>query len=202
MKKKLSPLFIESRVLRLGKECRYKQGHSHQVARLALSLFDQLSPLHRLNSQSRYLLRWSSLLHDIGWLNGRQRHHKSSRDIILKTRYLPFAPRDRKVVALTARYHRRALPKNSHKCYGNLSAVCKKEINVLASFLRIADGLDRQHINSVRILDCRVSAKNVTLVVFSNKFSEEERRAALKKSDLFKKVFKRTLAIRQNQIKI
>jgi len=64
-------------VLRLARECRYEQAHTHQVTRLALDLFEQLRSLHQLGERERFWLKCAGLLHDIGWIEGQQRHHKT-----------------------------------------------------------------------------------------------------------------------------
>ena len=70
-------------VLQLAKDCDYEEEHTHQVARLSLRLFDELEPLHRLGPKERFWLRCGALLHDIGWIEGRKGHHKTSLQLIL-----------------------------------------------------------------------------------------------------------------------
>ncbi|MCA9399455.1 MAG: metallophosphoesterase family protein, partial [Candidatus Omnitrophica bacterium] len=186
---------IIAEVLKLARSCDYEQKHSHQVTKLALKIFDQLKDLHKLDSHRRILLQSASLLHDIGWVKGRVRHHKTSRDIILKSFSLPLTKEEKLIVAMVARYHRRALPKDSHKYYGELSVRKKEEINKLAGMLRLADGLDRSHVNAVKNLKCLVKAEKIILEISSNDFSDWDQELALKKSNLFQDAFKRNVHI-------
>ena len=123
--------------------------HSKQVARLALIIFNQLSDVHNLGRLPLLLLHHSALLHDIGLSEGKKAHHKRSRDLILKrAKWLPMEMR--KLTALIARYHRKALPKESHRIFGDLSDEKKHLVWVNGAILRIADALDRSHCSLVQ----------------------------------------------------
>jgi putative phosphoesterase len=191
----LSKKDILDGVIALAGSCGYEKGHSHQVTKVTLKLFDKLKGLHRLGPRQRLLLQSASLLHDIGWVKGCSRHHKTARDMILKSFRLPLNRAEKLMVALIARYHRRALPEDTHKYYGELPERKKIELKKLASLLRLADGLDREHVNSVKDLRCRVRPRQVIVRITSGRFSETEKEAALHKADLFKDTFHRKVNI-------
>lgn len=190
---------VISEVLKLARSCDYEQPHSHQVTRLALKLFDELTVLHGLGKRQRLLLQSSSLLHDIGWVKGRVRHHKTARDIILKSFGLPLTDEERLIVALVARYHRRVLPRNSHKYYSDLEAGKKDELKKLAGILRVADGLDRCHLSTVKDLECSLKGGDITIHIESNDFADQDKETALKKGDLFRDVFQKNIKIVWNK---
>src|SRR5262249_41772276 len=60
----------------LARRCGSDLEHSRQVARLALSLFDQTAGLHGLQGQDREMLEYAALLHDIGQHVSRKGHHR------------------------------------------------------------------------------------------------------------------------------
>lgn len=182
-------------VLLLAQECHYEQGHSHQVAKLALRLFDELKDLHKLEETERFYLESAAILHDIGWLEGRKGHHKRARDIILTSKHLLFLRRERMLVALIARYHRQALPKDTHKFYQGLSMEDKSIVQRLASLLRMADGLDRRHISSVKDLTCSVFEKKVMVRLEPEDVPPLDKLTGKKKADLFEILFKRDVVI-------
>ncbi|HSB35122.1 MAG TPA: HD domain-containing protein, partial [Nitrospirota bacterium] len=99
-------------------------GHSERVTTLALALFDGLRSLHGYGPTERRLLGIASRLHDIGWsrvVSGK--HHKLSRDMILKLDIPGLDERDRLLCALVARYHTKALPDASrHRGFVSLDA--------------------------------------------------------------------------------
>ena len=183
-------------VMALARSCDYETQHAHQVTKLALKMFDDLKSLHGLNARHRLLLQSASLLHDIGWVKGRVRHHKTSRDMILKSFTLPLSREEKILVALAARYHRKALPKDTHKYYGVLNEFQKKDLGFLAAILRFADGLDRSHVSCVQDLTCRIDPQAVTVEVASETFSEWDEAAALKKADLFRDVFRKDVRVK------
>jgi len=60
------------------------------------------------------------------------------------------------IIALIARYHRRATPKKDHPGYGELPHGLRQVVKVLAACLRLAEGLDRSHaqaIDSLRLVN-------------------------------------------------
>jgi exopolyphosphatase/guanosine-5'-triphosphate,3'-diphosphate pyrophosphatase len=182
-------------VLRLAENCQYEKEHAHQDAKLALRLFDELQALHRLGCKEREWLEYAAILHDIGWIQDRRGHHKRARDMVMNTTEIPFDPMERMMVALVVRYHRRSLPKPTHRYFSNLDTKSQETVGQLASFLRIADGLDRRHICAVKDLHCEIQAQKIIVKIEADDFSQMERTAAKKKADLFEKVFGRELLI-------
>lgn len=179
----------------LGQLCDEETDHARQVTELALRLFDRLAGLHGLGSPERTWLKTAALLHDIGWIQGVKRHHKATRDIILATSFPQFSEREKTIIALTARYHRKGLPRNKHKHYGRLDPSDRAVVRRLAAMLRIADGLDRTHRNLVQDVACAVSEDKVVLTLTAGPGAEGERLTAKKKADLFEGVLKREVVI-------
>lgn len=171
-------------VLALAESCNYEKEHSHQVTKLALNLFDELQYLHKLSKQARFLLRCAGLLHDIGWMKGQSKHHKTAMNVIMNSRDLPFTDSQRKIISLTARYHRRALPKDTHPIFPQLPAQDKVLIKILAGILRTADGLDRTHTSVIEKIKCDVKDKKIIVQCKACGPADAELAAAAKKADL------------------
>jgi exopolyphosphatase/pppGpp-phosphohydrolase len=172
----------------------FEHRHARQVAKLSLKLFDKLQPLHCMGNSERIWLRVASLLHDIGKSVSGGFHHKASRDIIVKQADLPFRKRVRKMIGLIARYHRGALPSDSHKYYRGLKDDEKQCVKVLAAILRLADGLDTGHEGLVTDLACEVQRKHMVLYILGG--SGVDLRKAVKKADLFEQVFGREVEVK------
>jgi putative phosphoesterase len=170
-------------VCRLARECDYEAAHTHQVTRLSLMLFDELVPLHGLGDDERFYLQCAAMLHDIGWMEGQRRHHKTALRAILSAD-LPFDDRERLIVASIARYHRKALPSTRHDHFAALDAVDRRTVRILGGILRVADGLDRSHLSLVRRLTCTWDDATLTIHARTAARAEPERWAAAKKSDL------------------
>jgi len=124
-----------------------------QVAFLSSLLFEGLQEAHGLSSYDEELLLCAALLHDIGISVDYRKHHKHSRDLILKGSLPALTASEKDRVALLARYHRKAQPKTKHKVFGNLSWEEQGRVKKMAGLLRVADGLDRAHTSSVQHLD-------------------------------------------------
>jgi len=183
------------RVCSLAESCDYEEGHSQQVTRLALRLFDELRPLHDLADKERFWLECAGLLHDIGFSQGTKQHHKSALRIILESRLLPFDERERHIIGSVARYHRRALPQEKHDHFARLGAPDRKTVSILAALLRVADGLDRTHTDAAKDLSCEVRSDAIVLHCVVDHPAEPEEVYAMKKSELLQEVFNRQLVI-------
>ena len=136
-------------VIELAERCNYSAAHAGQVARIALLLFDQTAETHGLTRREREWLEFAALLHDIGVHISFSRHHKHSYYLIKNGDLRGFEPDEVEVMALTARYHRRATPKREHPGFGDLAAPLRRTVRTLAALLRLAEGLDRSHQQSV-----------------------------------------------------
>jgi exopolyphosphatase/guanosine-5'-triphosphate,3'-diphosphate pyrophosphatase len=140
----------------LGRRFTFDESHARHVAALAGSLFDQLTATHRLDEHDRHILLAAAVLHDVGQYISYRKHHKHSYYLINNASLPDLTPRDTLLVALVARYHRRAEPRQSHEGFADLSESEQGRVVWLAALLRIADALDRQHRQHVIRVDAKV----------------------------------------------
>jgi exopolyphosphatase/guanosine-5'-triphosphate,3'-diphosphate pyrophosphatase len=140
-------------VIELGERCGYWSEHAQQVARLALSLFDQTRSVHALTEREREWLEYGALLHDVGVHISYDRHHRHSYYLIKNGDLRGFDPREIEVIALLARYHRQATPKKSHEGYGDLPGSLRGTVRILSAMVRLAEGLDRSHAQALAGID-------------------------------------------------
>ena len=120
-------------------------------------MFDQLTQPLLLQEDSRDLLSAAALLHDVGYVVSFRRHHKHSYHLIAHAPLDGFTPEEREIIALVARYHRRAPRKKNHASWASLPRGGRELVCRLSALLRIADALDRRHSQALRDLKCRVS---------------------------------------------
>ena len=140
-------------VIELGERCGYWSEHAQQVARLALSVFDQTRSVHGMSDREREWLEYGALLHDIGVHISYERHHRHSYYLIKNGDLRGFDPQETEVIALIARYHRQATPKKSHEGYGDVPGALRKKVRALSAMVRLAEGLDRSHAQALGGLD-------------------------------------------------
>ena len=150
-------------VVELAERCNYFAAHASQVRRMALALFDQTQSNHGLGAREREWLEYSALLHDIGVHISYGRHHRHSYYLVKNGDLREFEPEEVEVIALVARYHRRGVPKRSHEGYGDLSSELRRSVKTLAAILRVAEGLDRSHQQSVADLEIIVGGQDYLL---------------------------------------
>jgi exopolyphosphatase/guanosine-5'-triphosphate,3'-diphosphate pyrophosphatase len=139
--------------LRLFREfaerCQSDRRHVEQVRYLALQLFDQLGGELGCQPDERLLLEAAGLLHDVGQLVSYRKHHKHSFQLITHAERLGLPPRERGLVALISRYHRRTGPRKKHAEFAALPPADQAVVRRLSGLLRVADGLDRGHTAAV-----------------------------------------------------
>lgn len=171
----------------------YHGAHVEHVRRNCVKLYQELRCVHRLGEKELFMLECAATLHDIGWSWGGENHDRSSFDLIIMDPALPFKGRSRLIVANIARYHRGPVPKDDHGNYSILSKKEKKLVDVLSSILRVADGLDADHRQKLHVKGCVIGKKDITVQLDDLSRSPDNVRAAKKKGDLFRKVFKKEL---------
>lgn len=132
---------------RLGHE----PSHGEQVRALALQLFDDLQPLHKLDADARLVLELAALVHDIGEVIDRRAHHHHSEYLVMHGRIPGLESPMREMVAVLSRAHRKSLPDASkHPVYASLRPSARSVIDRLVPLIRIADALDTDHRHQVR----------------------------------------------------
>jgi exopolyphosphatase / guanosine-5'-triphosphate,3'-diphosphate pyrophosphatase len=171
----------------------WDEAHARQVTKLALSLFDQTVHLHGLGSPERDLLRFAGLLHDVGAAVAQSAHHKHSLYIIGNAEIEGFTTRELKVMANVARYHRKALPSANHVEYMALSEEDRRLVRCLGALLRVADGLDLDHLQLVDAVRVRGRGDSLTLELHARDEPGLALWAVERLSDLFEAEFRRKL---------
>ena len=172
-----------------------KLSHHETVTRLALALFDSLLPLREMSGHDRCLLECAGMLHDIGWMDGARRHNAYSARRIFSDETLPLDISDRIATGLIALAHRGKVTVESHPLYLLLPAEHQKKILLLASILRVADGLDYFHTSTVTGVRCTIRENEVLCEVTADVDAAKEKERARARSALFVREFGRELVM-------
>ena len=154
--------------LRLSREfaerCHSDRRHIEQVRLLALALFDQLHEHLGAAPEERPLLEAAALLHDVGQVVSYRKHHQHSFQLIMHAERLHFSPRDRLLVALICRYHRKRAPrKTKDEDFAALDPADRALVRRLSGLLRVADGLDRGHTAIVERVTAELCPTRLTI---------------------------------------
>jgi len=182
-------------VVELGERCGYWSEHAQQVARLALSIFDQTRSVHGLGDREREWLEYAALLHDVGVHISYDKHHRHSYYLIKHGDLRGFEPEEIDVIALVARYHRRATPKPEHIGFEHVGRKERRAVEVLGAFLRIAETLDRSRHGVIRGIEVRERLGVVNLKVQAVGDAELEVWAAHKQAGALEQALGRKLRI-------
>lgn len=188
--------------------CNYERRHCYHVASLALQLYDQATRDPALSAaadascgaqwreaDARLLLEAAGVLHDCGYHINYARHHLHSYHLIMHSDMAGFTRREIEIVANVARYHRGPEPKGKHENLAELARADRDLVKALSAILRVADGLDRTHMQNVRAI--RVSRAEadprrpapVRLGIAAPADPAVDIWGSQRKSDLFREVF-------------
>jgi exopolyphosphatase / guanosine-5'-triphosphate,3'-diphosphate pyrophosphatase len=180
-------------IVELGERCGYWPEHAQQVARLALSLFDQTRGVHNLGDREREWLEYGSLLHDIGVHISYEKHHRHSYYLIKNGDLRGFDPAEIEIIALIARYHRQAPPKKSHEGYGTLKGGQRRTVRALSAMVRLAEGLDRSHGQTVSAIDVLPRGEDYRVRLRASEDVELELWAAIRHAAPFERLLGRPI---------
>jgi exopolyphosphatase/guanosine-5'-triphosphate,3'-diphosphate pyrophosphatase len=179
----------------MGRRLLFDEKHSRQVAKLALTLFDDLAALHNLPLSSRPYLETAALLHDVGNAVSYERHHKHTYYLIHHGDIPGLADRERELVARVARYHQRSPPELSHSGMEGLSPAEARLVRKLATLLRVANSLDSSHHQPVKELRAVNGRDAVSLHLKSRQPVDLELWNVERETGLFRRVFGKRLAL-------
>ena len=160
-----------------GAFCNPDTGHAEHVAQLATELYDGLAACGLTgmnpNGHMRNLLYAAALLHDVGLAEGKKSHHKASyRMIRALAPPIGWSQKDLEIVALAARYHRRALPRPTHKGFRSLPPTLQQVTLFLGGIVRLANAFDWNHDNAIAHLRAENSAGKIA--IYPEGYAEEE----------------------------
>ncbi len=181
----------------LGRKYDVDGQHALNVARFAVQLFDATKKLHKLGSKERTLLEVAALLHDIGYYIGTDDHHKHSCYLIKSSPIIGLNDFEKAIVANVTRYHSRSFPKTSHREFMDLSPKRRRVVVRLASLLRLAEALDREHANKVEGFELTGGNKKLTMRLKGQGDLYLERWALSQGSRFFEKTYKKKIVIEE-----
>lgn len=178
--------------------------HAYEVRKLSLMLFDEVNAkIKKMPLKQRKILEIAALLHDIGYNVEAKSHNKHSYALICEHGVDELSEKQTVLAAHIARYHRGSLPdKSRHEDYSRLDGKERKIVKRLSAILRLCDGLDRAHLKLIKSLSADYDEANkiFSLCLESNIAQRTpDISYAIKKKDLFEKVFDVQVVFKFNQ---
>jgi CHAD domain-containing protein len=129
-----------------------------RIARLALQLYDGFATCGLIGPDSkideRLLLHAAALLQEVGHFKKKRAYHKESYRMIRRMKPpVGWTNPDLQLVALLARFHRRALPNLDHKVLAGYQLPLRQSLLHLAALLRLANAFGAKPYRAVRRLE-------------------------------------------------
>ena len=181
----------------LGRKFSFDEPHANRVANLAVSIFEQTLDLHQLDGRWEAILQMAALLHEIGLSINERSYHKHSMYIIRNSVIFGVSEMDLALVAMVARYHRRATPQPSHMGYSGLDRTSRIAVTKLASILRIAVTLDASRSQRIEDIRCRMEGNRFVIEVGHLQNLSLERLELRREQSVFENIFGLCPEIRQ-----
>jgi exopolyphosphatase / guanosine-5'-triphosphate,3'-diphosphate pyrophosphatase len=190
------PLFGDMRsfsVQNVARLYNYEALHAAKVRELALSMFDQLRPLHGYEEWERSLLGYAATLHDIGLAVSYYDHHKHGAYLIINAALQGFTHREIAIMALLVRYHRKG--DASIDSYRDvLEPGDDQRVARLAALLRLAEFLERRKSQVIQSLKIEIGER-ILVTTRAVGDATVEIWDANRGSGLFRKAFGREIEI-------
>jgi exopolyphosphatase/guanosine-5'-triphosphate,3'-diphosphate pyrophosphatase len=180
----------------------YHPEHAEQVARLALSLFDQLRPIHEMGSELRLLLEIGAILHDIGHFVHRKSHHRHGEYLIRNGEVPGLRGWRRDMVAALVRYHNcKSEPQLEHPSYAALDGPRRRQARLLSSLLRIAEKLESEHAQHIAGVDVQIVGHKAIFLIRAADGTRLDIAGLSRKAELFEREFQLKAEFRRAQRK-
>lgn len=190
---------VVRQALALGRKYAFDEKHARFVADISVRLFRVLRRDFHLDPRHELLLRVAALLHEIGGFISNRSHHKHSMYLIQNSGLFGLSREDVALAALIARYHRRALPSLNHPEYAALDRDSRIAVSKIAAILRVADALDRNHLQQILNPTITLTKDELVIIVDGAEDLTLERLALKEKGPLFEDIYGLKVVLREGR---
>lgn len=160
--------------INLGRVYKFDESFCLHVAELAQLLFRELTQEHELNSKFELILYLAAMLHEIGQFINHRGFHKHSLYLIRNSDFFGLGQKDILLIALVARYHRRAHPQPNHDGFASLERIDRVTVSKLAAILRVAIALNVSRRQKVSTFDAEIGDEVINLKIPATDLSMEK----------------------------
>lgn len=174
----------------IGKRYGVSKPHVQMVGKIALAIFDSTKKLHGLGKRERLLLECAVYLHDCGKYVSLIDPAESNYQIIMATEIIGLSHIEREIIAQVVRFNTLLM-----ESYDELSATTDLGIqeyltvNKLAAILRLANAMDRSHLQKIQQIKVSVREEQLQMHLVTNKDYTLEQGLLGSKLDFFEDVF-------------
>jgi hypothetical protein len=140
--------------------------------------------VHRLPPETRELLQYAAMLHDVGSVIGFDGHAEHSAYVIRNGNLRGFSADDVRIMACVARYHGKGRPRRRDPDIRALDKRSRRAVRWLAALMRIAEGLDRSHYQLIKELKVTRRGERWMIRVTARRDAQLELWAARRRTEL------------------
>ena len=170
------------------------------VAEFAKELFHATHSLHQLPLAHGRLLQAACYFCDTGHYINDASHHKHAYYVVAHSDFSGFSDRERLLTAALCRYHRKAMPQESHAEFAALPFEDKRALMWMVPLLRLADNLDPSRSQDVQWVGCEVGDSKVTVKLRSPRELDLTEWAAVRVSEIFRQIYGRSVVVTREAI--
>ena len=165
------------------------ENHAECVRMISTKIFDTLREEIGLGEHARTLLESAAILHDIGSFIRYDNHNLHSWYIIRNSEIFGLSRVDNQIVAQIAKYHKGSFVPQDDEGYQMMSRPERMTILKLTAILRIADAMDRGHIQKFSDFSIKLQQNSMIINTKKSKNTILERIALSEKAGMFESVF-------------
>lgn len=165
------------------------ENHAECVRMIASKLYDTLKNEIALDDHAKVLLETAAILHDIGNFIRYDQHNLHSCYIIRNSEIFGLSRKDNTIVSEIAKYHKGSSVPQDEESFQMLPRNDRMTILKLTAILRIADALDRGHIQKFSDFTISVGQNTLTINTKKSKNTVLEKIALAEKAGMFESIF-------------
>ena len=153
-------------------------------------MFDATKKMHGMKERERLLLRMAVMLHDVGKYISLNNVADSSYNIIMSNEIIGLSHIEREMVALIAKYNTAVLPSYDELVMeSSLSAEQYLTVSELTAIVRLANALDRSHLQKIQSIRAVLKERELHLSLTVGRDFTLEQGLCQDKLDFFNEVF-------------
>jgi len=184
----------------LAQKCDAMVSHYQQVEIFAVKIFDKMKKLHGLGLREKLLLQAAAILHDIGKFININHHSMHSFEMVAGADITGLSQLETEIVANLVRYHSHTTPSASDVNYTRLDLYNRVLVSKLSAILRLADALDRSHMQKFNDIDVKITENELLITITTDKNIDLEQWSFHEKGAFFEEVFGIKAVIRQKKV--
>jgi len=165
------------------------ENHAECVRMIAVKIYDTMKNELGFSEHARTLLETAAILHDIGAFIRYDNHNLHSSYIIRNSEIFGLSRKDNTIVAEIAKYHKGKSVPQDEDSFLMLPRADRMTILKLTAILRIADAMDRGHIQKFSDFSIKIQQNTLVIHTKASKNTVLEKIALNEKSGMFESVF-------------